>query len=174
MIPGQVLIRTRLTDHAEVTALGYPRRTRMRVVQVAVADDDAVFRSALVEVLEADDRFTVVGAVGSGGEVVDLVAAQGADMVLLDVRMPGGGPEAARVLRHVAGPDGAPPLVVAISGQEGLGTVADMLRAGAVGYLLKGRVGADLPDLLARVSAGEVVLAVESAVEALRLALGHD
>ena len=42
-----------------------------------------------------------------------------------------------------------------------------MLRAGVVGYLVKGRIGAALPDVLARCAAGEVVLAVPCGAEAL-------
>ena len=43
-----------------------------------------------------------------------------------------------------------------------------MLRAGAVGYLAKGRIGATLPDLLFRVFDGELIVAVPTAGLALR------
>jgi hypothetical protein len=42
-----------------------------------------------------------------------------------------------------------------------------MLRAGAVSYLAKGRLG-ELPDMVARCAGGEVVLAVPSGAEALK------
>ena len=90
-------------------------------------------------------------------------------MVLLDVRMPGGGAEAARALRATASTNGGgagAPAVVAVSAHTGTATVVAMLQAGAVGYLAKGRL-ADLPDLVARCAAGEVVLAVPSAADAL-------
>ena len=151
-----------------VIGTAHLRGTRMRVIQVAIADDDPTFREALAEVLGADPRFHVVGAMPSGQDVVDLVAVRGADVVLLDVRMPGGGPEGARMLAVTSGPDSAPPTVVALSAQAGVGMVTEMLRAGATGYLVKGRVGTDLPDLVARCAAGEVVLAVGTAAEALR------
>jgi two-component system nitrate/nitrite response regulator NarL len=137
----------------------------MTTIRVAVADDDPLIRSAITEVLGADARFTVVGAAADGDALDDLVRAEPVDVVLLDVRMPGGGPEGAAML--LAGDPAPAPVVVAVSAHTGPTTVASMLRAGAVGYLAKGRLAA-LPDLVARCAAGEVVLAVPSGAEALR------
>jgi DNA-binding NarL/FixJ family response regulator len=143
----------------------------MRVIRVAIADDDASIRTALSEVLEADSRFTVVGAAATGAELLDLVRTTEPHVVLLDVRMPGGGPAAAAALTGQQGGGSAgrspAPVVIAVSAQTGAGAVAAMLRAGAVGYLVKGSLGT-LPELVARCAAGEVVLAVPSAADALR------
>lgn len=141
-----------------------------RVISVAIADDDPGFREALVDVLEADPRFTVLGVVATGEDLVDLVATTEPDLVLLDVQMPRGGAAAARALVR-AGRSGGP-VVVALSAQTGATHVLAMLRAGAMGYLMKGRVGNDLPDLLARCVAGDVVLAVPGAAEAMRQLTG--
>lgn len=138
-------------------------------VSVLVADDDEAFREALVDVLDADERFLVVGTAASGGEVPRLCADLRPDLVLLDVRMAGGGVDLARALGTAAGHR---PVVVAVSAQTGVTTVAAMLSAGARGYLAKGRLGATLPDSLARVVAGERVLEVPGAEEALRLVEG--
>ena len=141
----------------------------MRPTRVVVADDDAAFRGALVDVLRADARFEVVGAVPSGTELVPLVARVAADLVLVDVRMPDGGPAAARALRDAV-QDGVlrPLVVVGISAQAPARTVATMLRAGAVGFLVKGHLGGDLGSLLARCVRGELVVAAPSGAEALR------
>ena len=100
------------------------------------------------------------------------------DIVLVDVRMPGGGEAAARAVLTLpdrpadgAGSRTAPPVVIAVSGHTGTAVVAAMLRAGVSGYLAKGSLG-HLPDLVARCADGEVVLAVPGAVEALREVLG--
>ena len=53
-----------------------------------------------------------------------------------------------------------------------MSTVAAMVRAGAVGYLTKGRIGESLPDVLAQCAAGEVVLATGSGAAALRVLAG--
>jgi DNA-binding NarL/FixJ family response regulator len=141
----------------------------MRVIRVAIADDDPTFRSALVEVLEADPRFEIVGAVSNGEDLVRLACDTRPDLVVLDVRMPGGGPVAARALREAAQSWETPvPAVVALTAQSGVTTVVEMLREGAAAYLVKGRVGVDLPELLVRSAAGEVVLAVPTGAEALK------
>ena len=141
----------------------------MRTYRVVVADDDPTFRSAAVEVLEADARFTVVAAVASGAGLVELVEETAADVVLLDVRMPGGGPAAAQQLTDRFG---RRVVLVAVSAQLETASVFRMLRAGTTGYLPKGRLGASMPDLLARCAEGELVLAVPTGGAALHQLLG--
>ncbi len=141
--------------------------------RVVVADDDVSVRSALQEVLDADDRFHVVGVAASGIELASVAAETRPDVVLLDVRMPDGGVVAARALLHrLRADDGdrlsSPlPTVIAVSAHTGVALVVAMMRVGATGFLTKGRLG-ELPDLVARCAAGEVVLAVPSGAEALR------
>jgi DNA-binding NarL/FixJ family response regulator len=139
------------------------------VIRTVVADDDAAFRGALVDVLGADPRFLVVEAVSTGERIVDVARKAAAHVVLLDVRMPEGGTLAARSIRQ-ATQDGSlhDVVVVALSAQASTHAVVSMLREGALGYLVKGRIGSELPDLVARCAAGELVLAVPHADEALR------
>lgn len=144
----------------------------MSVLRVLIADDDASFRSALADTLEEDPRFTVVGSASDGSEMLRLHAALAPDLVLVDIRMPGGGAEAARALVSAPRP-GRPPVVIALSAQSGAGAVLAMLRAGATGYLTKGRVGHQLPDLVARVADGSVVLCAPGAADALRQLLAE-
>ena len=139
-------------------------------VRVLIADDDAVFRSALHDVLRADERFEVVGSAATGHEVVEQARNLRPELVLLDVRMPGGGPDCVRELHATRDNDGLP-IVVAISAQTGAQAIIDMVRAGAAGYLGKGRLGGQLTDLLARILDGEVVLAAPGGIEALRQVL---
>ena len=94
----------------------------MARIRVAIADDDAGIRSALADVLAADPRFAVVGAAATGEELCRLVRSVAADVVLLDVRMPGGGVDAARALRTCSPVSGArPPAVIAVSAHTGGG-----------------------------------------------------
>ncbi|GEP36495.1 hypothetical protein NPS01_01580 [Nocardioides psychrotolerans] len=95
---------------------------------------------------------------------VAVTLASTPDLVLLDVRMPGGGPDGAR--RLLAGPPPTP-AVVAVSAHTGASSVAAMVRAGVVGYLTKGRL-AGLPDLVARCAGGHVVLDASGAADAMR------
>lgn len=135
----------------------------MCAIKAVVADDDARVRSALAALLQTDGRFTVVAEVGNGTCLPETVRRTEADVVLLDVRMPGGGVAAVRALR-----EGPPVVVVAVSAETSSVTVADMVRAGVQGYLAKGRLDSALPEMVARCVAGEVVLAVPSAGQALR------
>lgn len=139
----------------------------MQTIRVAIADDDAGFRDALVDVLQADPRFVVAGVAATGEDIIEVVATTQPDVVLLDVHMPRGGPVAARALTRRNRGVGAP-VVVALSAQTGATQVLSMLRAGALGYFLTGRVGQDLPDLIARCAAGDVILSVPGATEAMR------
>ena len=142
----------------------------MRRIRVLIADDHPEVLSALVGVLDADPQFDIVGTATTGAEACQVASDGRLDLVLLDVHMPGGGPSAAREL--MALPD--PPVVVAISAESGSAVVEEMLRAGAVGYLTKGRVGDALPDLLVRCAEGEVILATPAAAGALRAVLRSD
>jgi DNA-binding NarL/FixJ family response regulator len=139
------------------------------VIRTVVADDDPAFRGALVDVLGADPRFLVVEAVPTGEGIVAVARRADAHLVVLDVRMPEGGAPAARSIRQ-ATEDGSlhEVVVVALSAQASTHAVVSMLREGALGYLVKGRIGSELPDLVARCAAGELVLAVPHAEEALR------
>ncbi len=143
-------------------------------IRVLLADDDPGFRTALREWLELDVRFVVVGESATGSGLADLAVRTRAQVVLLDVRMPGGGAAAAAALCDPK-PSSAvdvvakrPPVVVGLSAHTSAATVAAMVAAGATGFMAKGTSVDCLSDLLARCAGGEVVLAVPSAAEALR------
>lgn len=140
----------------------------MGQIKVVVADDDEAIRAVLSEVMRSDGRFDVVAEAADGTELLDLVVAHDVDVVLLDVRMPNGGATAARALQ-----EGPPVVVVAVSAETSPEIVASLLRAGVRGYLAKGRLGPNLPELVARCVAGEVILAVPTAAQAIQR-LTHD
>lgn len=143
---------------ARMTADGTPATT------VVVADDDAGFREAVAALLAVEDDFVVVGQAGDGPAALALAAATGARLVLVDVRMPGGGPLLVRALSR--GPQA--PVVVGLSANEDATTWIDLIRAGADGYLLKGALGADLPSLLRRCCAGELIVTAPRAAHVIR------
>lgn len=138
-------------------------------MRVLIADDDDGVVAALHEALTADRRFEVLGVVTTGDEAVALARAANPDLVLLDVRMPGGGVGAARRLGALP----AAPTVVVFSATASAGLVTELLGAGVAGVVEKGRAGADLTDLLARCHAGEIVLATSAAGAAIRLLLSR-
>jgi DNA-binding NarL/FixJ family response regulator len=130
---------------------------------VALADDDQRVRGALVDMLEDDGRFDVVGEVTTGDEIVRLAEVVAPDVVLVDVGMPGGGVEAVTRLRGLE----RPPVVVVVSAEVGRDTVVAHLRAGAQGYIAKNGAGGCLAEMVHRTAAGEVHVAVPHAAQVL-------
>jgi DNA-binding NarL/FixJ family response regulator len=71
-------------------------------VRVLTVDDQAIFRGALRDVIEATPGFEALGEAASGAEALRISAALDPDLVLMDVRMPGmDGIETARRLREI-------------------------------------------------------------------------
>jgi DNA-binding NarL/FixJ family response regulator len=83
-----------------VTAASEIDEKRTRVL---ICDDDEWFSQALAETLSRDDRLEVVGLTHNGREALDLLQADGADVLLLDIEMPQmDGIETLRALRTSA------------------------------------------------------------------------
>jgi len=130
-------------------------------VQVMLADDSVLFREGMARIL-AEAGFEVVGQVGDGGALVDLVRRDPPDVAVIDLRMPPGhsaeGIEAATEIRAMAPKVGLMLLSQYVEVHHALRLMTEF--DGGVGYLLKDRVS----DLTAfgvdvrRVARGEVVI----------------
>jgi DNA-binding NarL/FixJ family response regulator len=108
-------------------------------MRVLIVDDHPVTRDGLRAALGMSDEVDVVGEAASGEEAVDRVTELKPDVVFMDVRMPGiGGLEATREIRKIS-PDTK---VILFTVDESRASIADAIRAGVSGYLLKD-VGAD-------------------------------
>jgi DNA-binding NarL/FixJ family response regulator len=134
------------------------------VIRIVLADDHPVVREGIRGMLQGYDDIEVVGQAGSGPEAVDLVAALSPDLVLMDLRMPGGDGVAAT--RAIASAHPATRVVVLTTYE----TDQDILRAieaGASGYLLKDIAPAELARSVRSAAAGETVLATSAATALL-------
>jgi DNA-binding NarL/FixJ family response regulator len=124
------------------------------MTRVLIVDDQAMVRSGLRMILELGG-VDVVGEAADGLEAVTAAAALAPDVILMDVRMPGlDGVEATR--RIAAGSDAR---IIALTTFDVDQHVVDMLRAGAVGFLLKDVTSDSLLDGVRRAGAGEPVVA---------------
>lgn len=104
-------------------------------LRVLIADDNDLVRAALQELVESDPRFTVVSLADGVDTAVAAAGELQPDVALVDVRMPGGGPAAARGIRAAA-PNA---VVVACSAYDDRYSRDEMAAAGAAIYLVKGR-----------------------------------
>ncbi|WP_431043824.1 response regulator [Streptomyces sp. P1-3] len=103
------------------------------MIRVAVVDDEQLVRSGLRLILGTAPDIEVV-ADCSGGEAVDTVVRVGADVVLLDIRMPDvDGLTVLRRLRETP----RPPAVAMLTTFDAQEYLAAALREGAAGFLLK-------------------------------------
>src|ERR1700694_5069930 len=69
-------------------------------IRVFLADDNALFRDGVAQLLRSDGRFEVVGQASTGEEAVAAVSQHRPDLILMDLRMPGmSGVEAIRRIR---------------------------------------------------------------------------
>lgn len=124
-------------------------------ISVLVADDDSEVREALLDFLSTDPGLQIVGAARDADEAIGLAMEHKIDVVLLDVRMAaGGGPRAARQILKFQ-PECK---IIALSAFHDLSTVLEMLRAGAVGYLVKGVSPEKIPEAIAFAAKGEPIL----------------
>ena len=133
-----------------------PRRTgghaqRRNAYTVLIADDDVTYRLALAAVIDQEPTLALVGVARSGAEAVSLALELTPDVVIVDVRMGGGG---GLVVARELTESGVRSRVLALSAYDDHSTVMQMLDAGAEGYLLKGSTVETLVDGIAKVARG--------------------
>lgn len=116
-------------------------------IRVVLADDQTLLRSAFRVLVDSEPDMEVVAEASDGAEAVDAVRESGADVVLMDIRMPGtDGLVATRAIS--ADPSLTHVRVVILTTFEVDELVVQALRAGASGFLGK---GADPEELLAAI-----------------------
>ncbi len=122
----------------------------MSGVKVLVAEDSAVLRDALADLIREEPRLELVGVAFDAEEAVVMAGVFRPEVAVLDVKMPGGGgPHAASGITRVS-PDTR---ILAFSAYDDRRSVEEMLAAGARGYLVK---GARMDEVI-----GEILRAVE-------------
>ncbi|RSM53843.1 DNA-binding response regulator [Actinoplanes sp. ATCC 53533] len=126
------------------------------MIRLILVDDHPVVRHGIRGMLEAEPDLTVVGEASSGPEGVALAAELRPDIVLMDLRMPGGdGVEAtARIVATVPGAR-----VMVLTTYESDRDILRAIEAGAGGYLLKDASPAELAEGVRAAARGETVLA---------------
>jgi DNA-binding NarL/FixJ family response regulator len=103
-------------------------------IKVLIADDHAMFRQGVSEMLQTDDRIEVVGEAENGRQAVALAERLRPDVVLLDVEMPLMG--ARQVMERMLDNPPAPRVIVVTMHDEPR-LVRELIGMGASAYLVK-------------------------------------
>jgi DNA-binding NarL/FixJ family response regulator len=136
------------------------------MTRLVIADDHAIVREGLKQVLAAAGDLTIVAEAQNGGEVMQRVREFEFDVLLLDMSMPGkSGIELIRQIHHEK-----PKLrILVLSMHEEQQYAVRALKAGAAGYLTKDSASAQLVAAIRKVAAGGAYI---SAAVAEQFALG--
>lgn len=113
------------------------------MINVLIADDHAVVRHGLKQILEENDDMKVVAEAGNGKEVVSWLRANDCDVLLLDISMPDmNGIDVLKLVREER--PMLPVLILSIYSEDQY--AARLIKNGAVGYMTKDSAPAEVVD----------------------------
>jgi len=141
------------------------------MIRVLIVDDHRLFRLGLQRMLADAPSIKVIGEASSGEDAVQFCRDERPDVVLLDIRMPGiGGLEAlSRILRLQNSTR-----VIALTACEEQPFPAQMMRAGASGYLTKGVTATETITAIRKVFVGQKYFSAEVAQQLAFQSFGGD
>jgi two-component system NarL family response regulator len=129
-----------------------------------VVDDQELFRRGLAMLLNAQDDIHVVGEAAGAEQALQLVTDQAPDVVLMDVKMPGGsGIDACAEIRSVA-PGSR---VIMLTNSDDESDLYESVKNGASGYLLKDATINEVAQAVRLVSDGQSLISPSMAVKLL-------
>src|SRR5688572_22286781 len=137
------------------------------MIKVIVADDHQLIRDGLKAMLEESNKdFQIVGVAASGKKLIDMLPHSDAEIVLMDINMPEmNGLEATQYIKqhfpHIK--------VLILSMLEQEKYVADALKAGASGYLLKNTDQSELKHAIQTIAKGDQYISTQVAVKLLKI-----
>ncbi|MDX1643334.1 MAG: response regulator transcription factor [Thermoanaerobaculia bacterium] len=140
------------------------------MLRILIADDHAMFREALVNLLEDDSRFEVVGQAATGQEAVARHRELEPDLVILDVNMPGRG--GLETIEEIKRRDPQTKILMVTMHREDDYAIR-CLKAGADGYLTKDKATRALIEGIVKIAGGGKLISSDLA-EKLALYLDVD
>jgi DNA-binding NarL/FixJ family response regulator len=122
------------------------------MISVVLADDHAMVRLGLEQLLAGADGIEVVGSAADGAQAVEMVLGLHPDVVLMDLQMPG--IDGVAATRQIVA-SGAQSQVVVLTSFSDSERIVAALDAGAIGYLLKDTEPEDLLEGVRAAARGE-------------------
>jgi DNA-binding NarL/FixJ family response regulator len=124
----------------------------MSKIRVIIADDHAIMRVGIRNILSRSSEIIVVGEASNGAEAIDLINELKPDVLILDMEMPVmDGVEVARRLQA----DTSPVRILVLSAYDDRQYILEMLNMGASGYLIKDEAPEVIVDAVQGVANGE-------------------
>lgn len=131
-------------------------------IRVLVVDDHPVLREGIAAILEAEPNFQLAGQAGNGKDAIELFRKLRPDVTLMDLQMPEmTGVEIIRAIRQET-PNAR---IIVLTSYGGDRLAVEAIKAGAVGFLLKGALRRELLDTIRSVHAGRRHIQSEVAQE---------
>lgn len=120
-------------------------------IRILIVDDHPVVRAGLTSMLETQMGLDVIGSASSGEEAMEMLRHDNADLLLLDLRMPGlNGIDMLNALKHSS----TAPRVIILTSFETDEDIYRAFQAGAQGYLLKDTSQKEMVEAIRAVHAG--------------------
>lgn len=124
----------------------------MGKIKVIITDDHKMFREGIKNILNDMSDIEVLAEAGSGEELLQILAAKPADIVLMDINMPGiNGIEASKLIKkkfpHIN--------ILALSTSDDENYIVEMLNHGVMGYVLKSTGIEELVSAIKTVAKGD-------------------
>jgi DNA-binding NarL/FixJ family response regulator len=120
-------------------------------MRVVIADDHPIFRQGLINVIQEDGSFEIVGGASDGDKALRLIENLAPDIAILDISMPGmTGLELAKKART----RDLSASIVVMTMYDDESYLDEAMEAGVMGYLLKDNAATDLINCLKTIAAG--------------------
>ncbi len=130
------------------------------MIRIALADDHAIVRAGLKQILSAVPDFQVVGEAADGAQVMQRVRETDFDLLLLDLSMPGrSGMELIRLVKA----DKPRVRILVLSMHQEVQYAVRAIKLGASGYLTKESAPVELEQALRKIAAGGAYVSAEVA-----------
>jgi len=139
-------------------------------IRLVLVDDHRLCQKGLAELLERNGGFTVIGTAGNPEQAELLIKTHTPDLAVLDLRMPL--MDGVSLLRQLRA-DGCEVPAVILTMSDSQDDLANALRAGVRGYLLKDMDPDDIVESIRRAAKGELVVAPAMAAKLALLLQGR-